>query len=114
MKAGTFDILVSKMSPNQRMALNQWENKHSELIFKGGSLTTKPLRVKINKGKKGIAAVNTRGKDMFLKLEFRKRDYVSDDTVTTKHRNFDNAYCIGTENQVNRASEIIGILKEKY
>ena len=114
MKAGTFDILVSKMSPNQLKALNQWENKHSELIFVGGSLTTNTLRVGIKKGKKGIAAVNTRVNDVFLKLEFRKRDYVSDDTVTTKHRNFDNAYCIGTENQVNRASEIIGILKEKY
>ena len=76
MKTPTFELLLTKMSPTQQSALEELEKAHSDLVWDGGTIDTRPLRVSIKNGKgQSMAAINTREKEAFLRLEFRGRDY---------------------------------------
>ncbi len=115
MKTTAFEYLLKEMTPTQQAALEELERNHSELLWDGGKVETKPLRVSIkNVNGKSMGAVNTREKDSFLRLEFRGRDYAGPRIITTGHKNFDKAFDLINYSDVIEASNIIASIKQRY
>ena len=115
MQTSQFKALLEAMNPAQQSVLKELEKVHSELMWDGGKVDTRPLRVSIkNTDGKSMAAINTREKDAFLRLEFRSRDYNGHHGFPTQHRNFDKAYDLFAHSNVAIASEIISVIKQKY
>ena len=94
-----------------KTALEELESKHSDLNWYGGSLDSRPLRVGIKQNGKNIAAINTRSKDMFLKLEFSRSDYSGSLGEATKHKTFNWCYPLVRNSDVEVASVIINEIK---
>ena len=110
-----FKSLFEAMNPTQQSVLEELEKVHSELMWDGGKVDTRPLRVSIkNMNGKSMAAINTREKGAFLRLEFRSIDYNGYHGFPTQHRNFDKAYDLFGYSNVAIASEIISVIKQKY
>lgn len=115
MKTPEFETLLKAMNSRQRSALEELEQSHSDIIWDGGQVATRPLRVSVkNNNERSMAAINTREKDAFLRLEFRSRDYKGPHGTFTRHRNFDKAYDLFTYSDINIASDIIRIIKQNY
>ena len=115
MQTSRFKAVLEAMNPTQQSALEELEKVHSELMWDGGKVDTRPLRVSIkNMDGKSMAAINTREKDTFLRLEFRSIDYNGYHGFPTQHRNFDKAYDLFGYSNVAIASEIISVIKQKY
>ena len=93
MKTPQFDVLIAAMTPTQQSALEELEQSHPDIKWDGGKVDTRPQRVSIKTLEgKNIAAINTREKEAFLRLEFRTNDYHGRYGIRTNHRNFDKAY----------------------
>lgn len=115
MKTNKFTALIDAMSSMQKEALIKLEEDHPDLIWDGGKINTRPLRVSIkNSSGRNISAINTREKDAFLRLEFRSKDYNGTHSFFTQHKNFDKAYDIVRLSDINIASEILNSVKTNY
>ena len=115
MKTPAFELLLTRMSPTQQSALEELELTHNDLVWDGGTVDTRPLRVSIKNVKgQNMAAINTREKEAFLRLEFRGRDYNGPNAVPTNHRNFDKMCDLINSSSVKVASDIMEAIKQKY
>ena len=103
------------MNDSQRKALEALESMHSDLVWHGGKVDTSPLRVSIkNISGKNMAAINTRERKAFLRLEYRSRDYDGPKASPTRHRIFDRKYDLVDLDDTLDASGIISAIKQNY
>lgn len=115
MKTPSFNILLSKMSPTQQSALEELERIHTDLVWDGGSPDALPFRVSVkNQIGKSMAAINTRQKEAFLRLEFRSRDYSGSNGVLLRHKNFDKGFDLIDSTSIPVAAEILSDIKKNY
>ena len=115
MKTPAFENLLNRMNPTQQSALEELAKMHPDLTWDGGKPDTRPLRVSIkNAHGRNIAAINTREKDSFLRLEFRSADYSGPNSFGTNHRNFNRAFDLITASSISKAADIVSVVKQNY
>lgn len=114
MRTPAFDALLNEMEQTQKHALEQLASNHQDLLWDGGKINTWPLRVSIKKNNRSIAAINTRRKEAYLRIEFRGKDYNGIHCKPTKHKAFDKCYDLVNNSSIDVASEIISEIKEHY
>ena len=115
MKTNSFITILKEMNNSQRTALEELESMHSDLVWHGGKVDTSPLRVSIkNTSNQSMAAINTRERKAFLRLEFRSRDYDGPKASPTRNRYFDRKYDLVDPDDTLDASGIISAIKQNY
>lgn len=115
MKTDSFITILKEMDQNQKKVLEELENLHSDLVWHGGKVDTSPLRVSIkNMSDQSMAAINTRKRKAFLRLEFRKKDYNGPGASPTNHKDFNRKYDLVDPDDIYEASKILKNIKQNY
>jgi hypothetical protein len=115
MKTNSFIAILKEMNNSQRTTLEELESMHSDLVWHGGKIDTRPLRVSIKSiSDQSMAAINTRERKAFFRLEFRSRDYDGPKASPTGHIGFDRKYDIVESDDTLDASGIISAIKQNY
>lgn len=115
MKTPAFETLLSEMNEKQRSALISMEAANSDIVWDGGKIDPRPLRVSLkSRNGQNMAAINTRESETFLRLEFRSKDYAGTETFQLDHRSFDRGYDLKDSSAIDVASKIISTIKSIY